>query len=174
MANATPMCKNFSALRACHRPLDREVFAKFSRNFCGQRQTKFQKMIDYGAAIDSVKKSPKSELSSRFLSRFKFCRFGGHPARREGATRPGGRGPPGQAGGGRREKGGREGTFQILSRTGRGRGEIIERGNINSNTPDPKGSVDLGSFPGVSDPSTLSLVAGIARSAADCEKLIRS
>ena len=29
-------------------------------------------MIDYGAAIDSVKKSSKSELSSRFLSRLKF------------------------------------------------------------------------------------------------------
>ena len=31
-------------------------------------------MIDYGAAIDSVQKSSKSELSSRFLSRLKFCR----------------------------------------------------------------------------------------------------
>ena len=29
-------------------------------------------MIDYGAAIDSVKKSSKSELSSRFFSRLKF------------------------------------------------------------------------------------------------------
>ena len=63
---------DFSALRACHRPLDRELFANFSQNFCPQRQTKFKKMIDYGAAIHSVKKSPKSELSSRFLSRFKF------------------------------------------------------------------------------------------------------
>ena len=32
---------DFSALRACHRPLDREVFSNFSRNLCGQRQTKF-------------------------------------------------------------------------------------------------------------------------------------
>ena len=29
-------------------------------------------MIDYGAAIDSVKKSSKSELSSRFFGRLKF------------------------------------------------------------------------------------------------------
>ena len=29
-------------------------------------------MIDYGAAIHSVKKSPKSELSSRFSGRLKF------------------------------------------------------------------------------------------------------
>ena len=43
----------------------------------GSAGAKFKKMIDYGAAIDSVKKSSKSELSSRFFGRLKFFRSAG-------------------------------------------------------------------------------------------------
>ena len=38
-------------------------------------------MIDYGAAIDSVKKSSKSELSSQFFGRLKFLVGGSAAAR---------------------------------------------------------------------------------------------
>ena len=84
-------------------------------------------MIDFVAAIDSVQKSLKSELSSRFFSCLKFFgrtggrgggdekRFaeetgwwppgqagGGHPDRQEGATRTGGEGAGGRKGAGKR------------------------------------------------------------------------
>ena len=70
-------------------------------------------MIDYGAAIHSVKKSSKSELSSRFLGRLKFW-----AVRRKG-------------GGGVTKC-----NFSGFSASaGRGRG-----GEMNSHTPDSKGS----------------------------------
>ena len=50
----------------------REVFASF-REVSGQKlPKKFSEMIVFMAAIDSVKKSSKSELSSRFFGRLKF------------------------------------------------------------------------------------------------------
>ena len=47
----------------------REVFAQFFTQIC---PTKFFEMIVFIAAIDFVQFSSKSELSSRFLGRFKF------------------------------------------------------------------------------------------------------
>ena len=50
----------------------REVFRSFREVFGRQRREFFLEMIDYVAAIDSVKKSSKSELSSQFFGRLKF------------------------------------------------------------------------------------------------------
>ena len=51
----------------------REVFAKFSRSFSEKTAPKkFLEMIVFIAAIDFVKFSSKSELSSRFFGRLKF------------------------------------------------------------------------------------------------------
>ena len=65
---------------------------------------------------------------------------GGREAARTGgagAARPGGWGPPGYWW----EEGGRSTPFEIFGLSGE---ENIEEGKINSNTPDPKGSVDDG------------------------------
>ena len=51
----------------------REVFAKFSRSFSEKTAPKkFLEMIVFIAAIDFVKFSSKSELSSRFFGRLNF------------------------------------------------------------------------------------------------------
>ena len=61
----------------------------------------------------------------------------GPPPGGKGATRTGGEGAGGRKGAGKDH-------LKISARAAWDRGAIIERGNINSHTPDPKGSVDDG------------------------------
>ena len=60
----------------CHRPRRiREIFRRFRevvRRFRRERRAKFFRNLDRVGAIVLVKKSSKSELSSRFLGRLKF------------------------------------------------------------------------------------------------------
>ena len=64
--------RKFTALRACHRPRRRRFREVFAR-FLGENGPKnFLEMIVFIAAIDSIKFSSKTELSSRFFGRWKF------------------------------------------------------------------------------------------------------
>ena len=59
-----------------HQEISDTSFVRSSRNFFVD--TKSLEMLDWVGAIDFVKKSSKSELSSRFLSRSKFENFARH------------------------------------------------------------------------------------------------
>ena len=69
-------CGGFNGSAMPPTPTLSRNFSKFSRSFCevfaDNAQILFLEMIDFVAAIDSVKKSSKSELSSRFFGRLKF------------------------------------------------------------------------------------------------------
>ncbi len=53
-------------------PSFREIFARFRAVFPQNFPKNFWKLLEFIAAIDSIQKSSKSELSSRFFGRLKF------------------------------------------------------------------------------------------------------
>ena len=129
----------------------REVFAKFSRKFFenvgaknfsksrSRRRDQFGPKIVQIRAILAIFEPfkvfgcQKNRIFGRPLNKKSEP---GPPPGGKGATRTGGEGAGGRKGAGKRH-------LENSAGAGRDQGEIIERGNINSHTPDPKGSVDI-------------------------------